>query len=116
MTPDDARPTRSTHAEMIEILGDDLVARLIVGHGGTRIWVPRRIPPDHWLARALGAEGAARLAEWCGGGPLHVPCGYAQRRAQRDDRIRRDAATVRPAALARRYGLTVGRIYQILRG
>lgn len=116
MATDGAAIPRSTYDEMVDVLGDDLAARLIMDRGGMRIWVPRRIPPGHWLARALGAEGAARLAGWCGGGPLHVPCGYAQRRAQRDERIRRDAATVRPALLARRHGLTVGRIYQILRG
>ena len=102
--------------EMTASLGPELADAVICEWGGTRLWVPRRIGPGHPVAAALGLDAARRLAAWCGGGPLQVPTGAARDRARRDACIRRDRALgVTPAELALCYGLTEGRVYQILR-
>lgn len=103
-------------AEMVDALGEDVARAVVDEWGGTRLWVPRRIRPGHPIATALGVDAAERLVRWSGGAAIAVPTDAAWRRAERDARIRSGRTHGVPAAvLARREGLTTGRIYQILR-
>lgn len=49
-------------ATIATVAGLDAAMTLAEARGGTRIYVPAAVPEGHWLARAIGAEAAARLA------------------------------------------------------
>lgn len=49
--------------------------------GGTRIYVPRHLPEDHWLIGCMGKAGAEALARLYGGEDIVLPAD--PRRGQR---------------------------------
>lgn len=53
-----------THSEMIA---------LAEAFGGTRLHVPRLMTTKHRIARAIGIDGAKRLWDAFGEGPVNVP-------------------------------------------
>ena len=63
----------STTVRLIEAIGPDAAGVLIDAHGGTDIYLPRRLPADHPLSSLIGFERAARLQAAFGHGALAVP-------------------------------------------
>ena len=59
--------------ELAELLGPEGLASLAEARGGRREYIPKRIPPGHWLGRALGREKAEALASRYGGCRLDIP-------------------------------------------
>jgi hypothetical protein len=108
---------------LVEIVGEGPALRLIAARGGTRIYVPGRLPEDHWLIGVMGAEGAARLAEYIGtgrgGAAIELPRGPSGRFGDYRRRLLALAATDASAAEIARdlriHGRTVRRARSRLR-
>ena len=101
--------------DLLSVLGEDGLLRLLEQYGGVRLYVPRRMPPEHALARGLGWETAQALCQFAGSGELRVPTGrhwrararYAQIRA-----LRAQGMSLRE--LARRFLLSERHICTVL--
>lgn len=101
--------------ELLDVIGLEPLRALVGRWGGTRLYVPQPVPPEHTLAHHLGAEAANALADRFGGDYLVVPRCAAALRAARDADIRRCYTGGESAArLARRHGLTERQIWRIL--
>lgn len=101
--------------EIAEIAG--LAAALAVAEavGGTRAYIPRRPDADHWLVRAVGAEAAARIADYLTtgrtGSEIEFPIGpagsYVKERQCRARRLRElTAQGLSNRQTAQRVGIT----------
>lgn len=49
--------------EIAEVIGVDMAEALIEAYGGTRIYIPRKIHPEHSLAKCIGLRPAMKLCE-----------------------------------------------------
>jgi len=111
-----------TRREIAETIGVSLADRLMASFGGTDLYIPRKIADDHPICRALGREGADRLAAWGALSKISIPkisttaedAGRAMQamRAARVMQSRRDGQTVSHIALTN--NLTERHIYRIL--
>lgn len=88
-----SEPDENMRAQLAEAIGNDLADRLIARLGGTRQYVPRKPVANHPITVVLGAEGAALLASWAGGGSIDIPMRNS-RRLVALDLISRGALTV----------------------
>lgn len=61
--------------EVAQAAGLGAALQLAGEFGGTEIWVPEKLTPDHRLAKALGAEAAGVVLALYGRGHLLVPLG-----------------------------------------
>ena len=61
--------------EVAQATGLGAALKLAGEFGGTEIWVPEKMTPDHRLARALGIDAAAAVVALYGMGHLLVPLG-----------------------------------------
>ncbi|RIA44065.1 hypothetical protein DFR49_2301 [Hephaestia caeni] len=82
------------------LLGDDAFVRLAQAFGGTRLYVPHTMRPDHEIAVAIGLAAAERLCRRCAPAQIRVP--LARELRARHYR----AAGLSNAAIARRLGMT----------
>ncbi len=90
------------------------LCQLVEAHAGAKIYIPRRIGPEHPFAELLG-EKAAALAEQLGGRTLTVPKIVGVVRARRDREIwERYKAGESACELARDYGLLWRSIQKIV--
>jgi hypothetical protein len=101
--------------ELRSLVGTEATVRLAGACGGSGVYVPRRPGPEHWLAQLLGEANARMLGEVYGGDKLEVPTLGALRHQERLRRMRslREAG-MSITALARTFGLTRRRVFQIL--
>ena len=69
------RPRSNTDVfgELLPLIGEDALFKLLQQWGGQRIGVPRRVGPDTRLALVIGAENAAKMAREYGGGKIGLP-------------------------------------------
>lgn len=83
---------------------------------GHRIYLPKRITPDHWLAQRIGHDAAMKICQAYGGEQFYVPTMRQQKRHARDQEIRH-AFQQNPSvvALVRQYGLNRSTIRRIVR-
>lgn len=104
-----------TLAEVVDAIGWDPAAQLARTLGGTCVYVPERMTPEHVLVRVLGHKAAYTLAETFGGEQITVPrCARALRNARnRQLRSRRDAGHS-ISSLALRYDMTMRQVYNVL--
>ena len=99
-----------------EVTGRQGAMALVERYGGTLLIVPKRYRAGHPLVLLLGAEAAAKLIRRFGGTRLYIAKLDVPARARRNDEIIRSYEAGRPVAwLAREYGLSVRRIWEILK-
>ncbi|RIV81782.1 hypothetical protein D2V17_16735 [Aurantiacibacter xanthus] len=121
--------TPNSFREIADVIGEDNAVRLIEAlptyrERSGRCWserallyVPKRISPDHHLAKILGQELADKLAEGFGGEMLKPANARIARRIVRDKLIRRraDDGGASIPDLSRAFHLTERQIRNILR-
>jgi Mor family transcriptional regulator len=106
---------RGVFQEVVQLLGEELTAKLVAQYGGTRLYVPSVFKPDHSLYQMLGPEAAQRLFGEFGGITVEVPRDVVWHTAQRNALIRADRATgMSQRALALKHHLTERHIRNIL--
>lgn len=75
--------------EMVGLIGMPATMRLVQKYGGVRIYVPKRVEPDHELARLIGLSNAEALSDAYGGDDhFDVPKGEIALKAVRNATIR----------------------------
>lgn len=99
-------------SELAEVIGLEATLKLAVAKGGTQIYVPAAVEPDHWLVDLLGLKAASALCEhfkqsgfsfkerlmWAGI-PVMVPSGIQFRRRLMLEKARREGLSSREMAL-----------------
>lgn len=101
--------------DVIDAIGIDAALRLVEHLGGTRLYVPERMTPEHPIVALLEHKQAYALAEHFGGDQIILPRCVAAIRAMRDDTIRQQRnGGASTKALAIKHGLTERQIYAIL--
>lgn len=111
----DAEQLPSSLHDVIDAIGIDAALRLVEHLGGTRLYVPERMTPDHPIVALLGHKHAYALAEHFGGDQIILPRCVAAIRAMRDETIRlQRSGGASTKALAIKHGLTERQIYAIL--
>ena len=118
--------TPSTHlsptlSRLAEVIGLAAALKLCEAFGGTEIYVPMRVGPDHPVARCVGAEAARGIARAFGAGRsgarIDVPKADDLSRAGRNRAIATAAAAgASKQALARLHGLTTRWVRAICNG
>ena len=58
-------------AELESVIGADATLSLIEAKGGTNIFIPATITPDHWLVDLLGSDAATKLCQYFAIGSLN---------------------------------------------
>lgn len=102
--------------EMVDVIGLQATLQLVEHKGGIRLYVPFEMKPEHWLARLLGFETAAKLAKYYGGqDPFDIPRALGAVIAARHRLIRDKYAKGKTQAeLAREFNLTERRVRDIV--
>lgn len=59
--------------ELLTLIGEAAFIRLAESFGGTRLYVPTRLPDDHEIIRAVGPKAAALLVERLAPDTIRVP-------------------------------------------
>ena len=98
---------------LAELLGPDGLRALSDARGGREAHIPKRVPPGHWLERAVGRELAGKVAWRYGGCRTYVSLRPPP--AGRDREIlelRRQGLSV--ADIAAEIRLSIRRVQQIL--
>ncbi|MDE0434112.1 MAG: hypothetical protein OXH92_08885 [Bryobacterales bacterium] len=99
-----------------EVAGRQGALALVERHGGAYLKVPRRYRAGHPLSLLLGAEAATKLIRRFGGMRLYIAKLDDPVRTRRNDEIIRSYEAGRSVAgLARQYGLSERRIWEILK-
>lgn len=103
--------------EVVDAIGIDAALRLVEQLGGTRLYVPERMTPNHPVVALLGHKHAYTLASQFGGDQIILPRCVAAMRALRDTAIREQrSGGASTKTLALKHGLTERQIYAILAG
>lgn len=101
-------------AELIALIGPDATRTLIDHYGGSPLYIPR-CHLDHPITNVLGEASARLLCERFGGLRVIVPLGHQLALERRNEAIRNDReAGLSIPALARRHGISIRRVYDIL--
>lgn len=101
--------------ELAEVIGLAATLTLIEHHGGTRLYVPKRLTPDNDLIETIGASAAGDLVDTYAGDTIDVPRGLRAVRAALYRRIVADYTDGATAAeLALRHAKTERWIYAIV--
>lgn len=102
-------------SEIKELAGEEIAMLLVGQYGGTRLYIPDTLSPEHALILLLGSEGAQQLADEFGGLYVEVPRAIKQLIAKRNSLIAADHAVgLSQSQLARKYQLTERTIRTIL--
>lgn len=101
--------------EVIQLIGEEAAAMLAAQYGGTRLYIPATIKPEHDLCQLLGQEAARRLADEFCGMTLEVPRAVISHIGQRNAMILADRAVgMSQRQLAIKYQLTERTIRTII--
>lgn len=102
--------------EITQLVNAETAQKLVDRHGGTRLYIPKKMSQSHGLATFLGYEQALLLSQNFGGVQIDIPLGDAARRHERNREIvRRHDAGENVRSLVRSYRLTEKHIYTILK-
>ncbi|ROO28271.1 Mor transcription activator family protein [Salinisphaera orenii] len=113
-TPIDTDYLPTVAREIAAVIGMAATCDLIAARGGTRLYVPAQLTPEHALNREIGAEAAAKLVEIYGGDTLDMPRAHAATRAALHRTIvARYIDGASAAQLARDYGVTERWVYAL---
>jgi len=114
-TPLDIADLPDSLAELVELLGEHAVLKLMDSWGGVRLYVPQKMTPDHVIARVIGFASARRLSARFPLEFLEVPRGAdALRRARNRGIVRAHAEGLSASRLARKHRLTERQVWKIL--
>ncbi|MBD3746705.1 MAG: hypothetical protein IE932_10900 [Sphingopyxis terrae] len=50
-------------AEIAEVAGEEAALALAQARGGTRVYIPPVIDPDHWISKLIGHQAALRVCD-----------------------------------------------------
>jgi hypothetical protein len=88
-------------AEIAEAAGADAAWELARAVGGTTVYIPRAVGPEHWLAKLLGLEAANRICRhFQVGADILIPMGRAGHQKVRLVKALEDGMSAPEAALA----------------
>lgn len=71
--------TGRSPSELASVIGEVAFVRLAEAFGGTRLYVPANLKPDHEIIRAIGADAARRLVERFAPVAIRVPLAREER-------------------------------------
>jgi len=94
-------------AELADVIGLRAALTLVELRGGTRLAVPKKPAPGHWLVEHIGLDALTALCRYYGGETIEIDRCAAALRAGLEARIVRDYQDgASNSQLARRYGYT----------
>ncbi|QPT09695.1 hypothetical protein [Sphingomonas paucimobilis] len=65
---------RTRHApDLVELIGEAAFVRLAEAFGGTRLYIPSKLDPDHEIVEAVGKDAAILLVERLAPDVIKVP-------------------------------------------
>lgn len=100
--------------EVTQLIGQEAAVKLAAQYGGTRLYIPATIKPEHDLCQLLGQVAAQQLAEEFCGLTLEIPRDVDSQIRQRNKLIMTDrAAGMTQRQLALKYRLTERTIRKI---
>jgi hypothetical protein len=97
--------------DLAAVIGQPALWQLCAAFGGTKLYVPVRMPPTHPIAQTLGTKAAALLTEHYYGTTIDLPKAHV-RRDRVLELVRSGQMTIAEAARACDY--TERRVYQLL--
>ncbi|GBL46460.1 hypothetical protein SFMTTN_2274 [Sulfuriferula multivorans] len=101
--------------DVCQLIGEEATAKLVTQYGGTRLYLPATIKPEHPLCQLLGQEIAQKLAGEFSGLSVEIPRGVKLLIRQRNTLIFADRALgISHRQLALKYRLTERSIREIL--
>lgn len=105
-------------AAIADHCGEEVAVLLVNSFPGQRLYIPRiiRMTADHEIARAIGLDAAARLAEHFGGDWVAVPkaLGPEAHAGARAAILQWARRGLKVRDIAARAGVTEVRVYQVL--
>ena len=60
-------------AEIAELVGDAKALQIAAHAGGTRVYFPSKLHPDHWLVQCVGLADAGKILERFAGDTCDIP-------------------------------------------
>ena len=103
------------YQDMAQTIGDDATAKLVEQYGGTRLYIPYKLNPEHPLCQLLGHETSQQLSSEYGGMTVEIPRAIMLQIRKRNELIMADsAAGMSQSKLARKYRLTERTIRKII--
>lgn len=60
-------------AEIAELVGNAKALQIAAHAGGTRVYFPSKVHPDHWLVQCVGLEAASKILERFAGDTCDIP-------------------------------------------
>lgn len=94
-------------AELADVVGLRAALILVELRGGTRLAVPKKPAPGHWLVEHIGVEALDKLCRYYGGETIEIDRCAAALRAGLEANILRDYENgASNSQLARRYNYT----------
>ena len=101
--------------EVCQLIGEEAIAKLVAEYGGTRLYLPTMIKPEHPLCHLLGQEIAQKLAGEFSGLSVEIPRAVRLHIGQRNALIFADRALgTSQRKLALKYRMTERNIRNIL--
>lgn len=99
--------------DLTDIIGISAALRIVEERGGIRLYVPKIVQINHWLADLIGTEALAALVEIYAGEEIEIPRCAAALKAMKDQEIASAEGSV--TEIARRYGYTERGVRKIRR-
>ena len=96
-------------SDLIGLLGEEAYLKLCEEFGGTRVYVPARLPDDHELIGAIGEEATRKLVDMYAPSAIRVPL------ARRERAHKYRAQGFSHARIARKLGITETGVEKLLR-
>lgn len=96
-------------SDLLGLLGEEAYLKLCEEFGGTRVYVPARLPNDHELIAAIGMDATRKLMDMYAPSAIRVPL------ARRERAHRYRAQGLSHARIARKLGLTETGVEKLLR-
>ncbi len=113
---DPLKVNASQYRLIAEVIGELPARKLCAALGGTRVYVPMRVPRNHEIAAAIGAEAAQRLADHFHGTQLAIPKAHLRRQRAIELLAEVDAGRMTMSEVALSTDYTVAHLYDLRAG
>jgi uncharacterized protein YqjF (DUF2071 family) len=100
--------------ELVEVIGPARAVILCQAFGGRELYIPITMGPRHRIVRAIGADGAAVLADRYGRNSLVIPFAAARNRAIRNGELAKVAEEKGKSEAGRQFGMHTRSVRRIL--